>query len=496
MDSTKLKEIFDNKLFSDLELILSDDEGCITINVNKIVLYVNSEYFEILLTKFKNHSSNKISINVPNRFASYDVIASFYKFNTNLGQYVKDVHILWKIKCHDYFQTKYDHLIEALWDVKVSPEDFDLLMDVVRLVGYNVSTATLVNNNMPEKHDQIIEEELLKIMDSESFTCECCKIVMGDFVSRIDVIDYRSGNTLRSIDIDEKISAACFSEDKQIIAAVGYSSNTIRVWNIHTCNMILKLNACGQRLYNVKCLSFSKDSRYLISGYTMLSYSLASIFTNDIVIWSVANGNIMGSIPTKSYSSISAIYCTKDDQIVTVNIDHNENDSAFIEKYSMIDFKKCYHKYCDPVLNFRWNSSQQRLWKQVCINENYIAISIYYKDGICLKIFDMSAQLINSIYIKRYMPNQRYMPDQYDDITIAYCPLGENITTGDINGILRTYNIKTGNLISETKEKRIYNLCYIKPDIIAVAVKSELRDRYIYSSKMDMQIFSLHRNDS
>ena len=105
----------------------------------------------------------------------------------------------------------------------------------------------------------------------------------------------------------------------------------------------------------------------------------------------------------------------------------------------------------------------------------------------------MSVQLINSIYIKRYMP------DQYDDITMAYCPLGENITIGDINGILRTYNIKTGNiktgnLISETNEKRIYNLCYIKPDIIAVAVKSEFHD--VCSSKMDMQIFSLHRNDS
>ena len=355
MDSIKLKEIFDNKLFSDLELILSDDEGCITMNIHKNILYLNSEYFEILLTKFKDHSSNKISINVPSRFASYDVIASFYKLNTNLGQYAEDVHILWKIKCHDYFQTKYDHLIKALWNVKVSSEDFDLLMDVVRLIGYNTNTAILVNNNISEKHDQVIEEELLKIMDHESFTCECCKIIMGYSISRIDVIDYRSRNTLRSIDIKNKMSAACCSEDKQIIATSEYFSNAIKIWNINTCNMILQLNTCANRPYTVRCLCFSQDSRYLISGYTTLKYSFEKASVDDLVVWSVANGNIMGSIHNNLFSSILAIYCTKDDQIITVNVDHGKDNSVFIEKYSMIDFKKCYHKYCDPVLNFRWN---------------------------------------------------------------------------------------------------------------------------------------------
>lgn len=95
--------LIEKNLFVDLILILKDGTNEITMNLHKSIVYSACVYFEKLLTNCKEKDQKCITINVPNVFVTYDIIMSFYKKITILGNLPKWKYTLDSLKCYDFF---------------------------------------------------------------------------------------------------------------------------------------------------------------------------------------------------------------------------------------------------------------------------------------------------------------------------------------------------------------------------------------------------------
>jgi len=54
------------------------------------------------------------------------------------------------VKCYDFFGL--DHDFSLISDLNIPAEGFELLLDVVDLIGYNDQTIKLIIKNMPEEY--------------------------------------------------------------------------------------------------------------------------------------------------------------------------------------------------------------------------------------------------------------------------------------------------------------------------------------------------------
>jgi hypothetical protein len=147
MNFDKLFAAFQNGVLCDLLLTLTDKKNNkIKMNVHKIVLYSSCTYFEKELVNFKEKNLDCIEIEVPNAFVSYDIIMSFYGQKTNHENYPKWYHILQSYMCFDFFCMEFK---EQLYDLVIPEEGFELLLDVIDMIGYNKKTIRLLNKNIP-----------------------------------------------------------------------------------------------------------------------------------------------------------------------------------------------------------------------------------------------------------------------------------------------------------------------------------------------------------
>ncbi|AVL94425.1 putative BTB/POZ domain-containing protein [Moumouvirus australiensis] len=200
MNYNKAYELVKNNQFSDLELTINDSVNKLVVNVHKIILYSSCIYFEKILTFGKNYPNN-IEILVPNTFVIYDIIMSFYKQKTNSGNYPEWKNYLESYRCHDFLGLKFD--ISGIRHLIVPEEGFELLLDIIELIGYTDETIRLLIKNLPEKYDlKKFPKELLSQMMVLSQNHYCIKakkkylhvydITTGDIVKRIPVGDISS----------------------------------------------------------------------------------------------------------------------------------------------------------------------------------------------------------------------------------------------------------------------------------------------------------------
>ena len=97
-----------------------------------------------------------------------DLIASFYSQKiTNSNDYPESFHRLEIIRCRDFLNL--DSNVDALSGIKVPEEGFDLLIDVVGLIGYTEPTARILLDNLPQTYPlETIPKNLLELMYKQS----------------------------------------------------------------------------------------------------------------------------------------------------------------------------------------------------------------------------------------------------------------------------------------------------------------------------------------
>jgi hypothetical protein len=172
MNYGNLQEALDSELFTDLTLVLSDGLRDVSINVHKLVLYSCCDYFKkILATEMKEKNLNEITITVPNAFVAHDIIMSLYGKKTNLGELSDTEHYLESILCWDFFCIGYDK--KLLSDIKISADNFELLVRVINSVGYDDDTIKLIKNSLPENYDlkKIPKKILMELLDLAKMYC-------------------------------------------------------------------------------------------------------------------------------------------------------------------------------------------------------------------------------------------------------------------------------------------------------------------------------------
>ena len=306
MDFDKLYQLAKENIFTDLSLILTDDSNKININVHKNILYSSCVYFEKLLTNMKEKDANNIIIHVPNAYIAHDIILSFYNQKTNIANYPVWKYILESVKCYDFFGIEYDS--NLIHDLKIPEEGFELLLDVIEIVGYNEKTIKLLNKNLPKEYDlskfpKELLEEMLELEKSYN-------IISGDSHGKIKLWNMENRKPDRIINAhDNRISSVCCSFDyKQIASASG--DKTIKIWDTENGELIYTLR--GHRGWAV-IVCYSQDNKQIASGSD----------DKTIKIWNTDNGQLINTLIGHTLSVKSVCYSPDNKQIASGSYDRN-----------------------------------------------------------------------------------------------------------------------------------------------------------------------------
>ena len=123
----------------------------IDMHLHKYVLHLASTFFSTLLLR---SVESKLIVQVPNIWVAYDIIMSFYDQKTNLNSYDESVHLLEWIRCCDYFGLDYQSSLPS--DLLVPSEYFELLLDVIEMIGYTNLHIKLIHANLPPNYDRSV----------------------------------------------------------------------------------------------------------------------------------------------------------------------------------------------------------------------------------------------------------------------------------------------------------------------------------------------------
>lgn len=285
------KMLYQNMLegkYSDFELTLCDPDETIILKLHKIILDSYCPYFHAMFSFDNKKSSDKMEVDDVNIMK--DVIMSFYQekdiiseiFTPHCGdQDVQWYYLLQRTKCNHYLGL--ETRSKDLYDLKVPPEGFDLLWQVVNHydITKNEKLLWLVKNNLPENHDlssfpQEIATELSKPDYLGVFSIHDSIDVCIYNLQQDKYIFYRRNDSW-----SKRAIRAIFSSNNKLIA-ISYSDQTINIMNLETdfnANILIELKSKndGDMLL---CMQFSSDDKFIAGGY-------ASGFVN---IWEISTG--------------------------------------------------------------------------------------------------------------------------------------------------------------------------------------------------------------
>lgn len=107
MKSSKLLlDMYEKKMFTDIQLILIDDSESIVMHLHRSILYISeSEYFRALLTNFNSRDKPIITLNVPNAKECHDIIESFYGKTHEINDLKRAID---SYRCRQYFCLNFD----------------------------------------------------------------------------------------------------------------------------------------------------------------------------------------------------------------------------------------------------------------------------------------------------------------------------------------------------------------------------------------------------
>lgn len=96
MNLNELYQDLSDKKFTDMELVLIDQNESITIHTHKVILACSSNYFKKLLTFGNEKNKTMNEIHVRNSKIAHDMILQFYGKNINSTNYPEWKYILEK----------------------------------------------------------------------------------------------------------------------------------------------------------------------------------------------------------------------------------------------------------------------------------------------------------------------------------------------------------------------------------------------------------------
>ncbi|AVL95240.1 WD40 repeat protein [Moumouvirus australiensis] len=459
MDFKILKKDLEDKLFTDLTLILCDNNDTITLDVHKIVLYCSCVYFQKLLT-FGKTIEKIIKINVPNVYISKDIIRSFYnkvwddnkKCFIQIGKpdsaYTEYPEWKYKIllhKCNDFFGLDVD--FDKIYYLKVPNENFSELLDFVDLLGYDNESIQLLVNNFPLDYDLInlSKELLIAILEKLKL---CCFTTL----SRYDEIKIWNNGSNDKI-IDNTISKLgnnkiyCTPDESKIIY-VGYDS--IQYINIDEHKSIIFPNE-KEYINTAKNINFV----YISADKS----TLATIHGNCTKIWNTEKGTLINTLPL-NWDMFSASISSKGNYIVV----HKYNDVREIwdcKNGKIVSvFDKNNNKWCET-------SNISLITSYDISLHAYRVDNCYYHNNMCFSPDDSKIAMVHGHNVKIFnlesgeliKSRQIHLTDEIDNL--IYSPEGDKIMYYIIGKKIKIWNLSTNDLL---ESKYRVSVAYFYPD--------------------------------
>src|SRR5581483_1080771 len=192
MDFNKLCQDLHNKKYTDVEIILVDDNKQLNINVHKVILACSSDYFDKLFNFGTEKFQHQITINVNDVNIAHDIILSFYGQNINSVDCSHWKYLLESIKCRCFFCLPND--ISLLYDLIVPAEGFDLLLETTEYFDFinDDKIMRTIKKNIPMNYD--LRNLSLEFVKELSKFQDLKKIVSGSGDKSIKIWDAESGS--------------------------------------------------------------------------------------------------------------------------------------------------------------------------------------------------------------------------------------------------------------------------------------------------------------
>lgn len=292
----KLLEHYQDKLFVDLVLKLTNGVNELIMPVHKIILSINSSYFEKLLINCKEKNQNEITVHVPSIQAIHDIIMGFYGKPVDTSTWRSKLEF---IKCSDYLNMPYD--ASLINDIIVPVEGFDLLLDIIDLIGYTDETIKIINKNLPKSYDILkFPNELINELIIMNTTY---KIISGSADKTIKIWDALTGDFINTLgEHANTIFRVCNSLDGQKIVSCG-ADEMIKIWNPETEKLIISF-CTGAPVLDV---IISHDNQLIVSGND----------ENEIKIWDASTGKIINTLKGHTNQVMSVCFSPDNQKIVS-----------------------------------------------------------------------------------------------------------------------------------------------------------------------------------
>lgn len=398
----------------DLLLTLTDTIRDESVLVHKNILSKKSPFFEKLFTNFKEKDQDKITIQVPDIQATHDIIMNFYGQTLNPDKLSEYSYLIKLIKCYDYLGISVNaSLIKGL---KVSKEDFDLLLDVVDLIGFDEETIKIISDNLPEDYDiskfpKELVDEMIRINTSY-------QIISGGRDKKINIWDASTGDLLKTLEEHNNwIQCVCYSRDNRFFASCSTGSDII-IRDTCTWNLIKIIPMFGKTVYSV---DFSPDGQRIVCGCHNNSVKIWDIISTKFIHTLRGNDNMNGSV---RYSAIKSVCYSPDNQRVV-------SGSA------------------DSTIKI-WDAINGTLIKTLNGHVNGVNCVIYSPDNkqIVSGGSDRTIKIWNAVDGNLIRILGDYI---YNIRCVCYSPDSQRIISGSLDAVVKIWDALTGNLIKTLK---------------------------------------------
>ncbi len=408
MNYDKAYDLVKNNHFCDLKLTIDDGTNKFVINVHKIILYSSCIYFEKLLM-FGENQLNDISMMVPNACVIRDIIMNFYGQKINSGNYPEWKIYLESYRCYDFLGLEFD--ISDIRRLIVPEEGFELLLDVIELIGYNDETIKLLITNLPENYDlkklpKELLTEMIKLSRNHYYIAEkydelyVCNLITHDIIKKIPICYF-------SEETKHEYSDIIKSPDNSQIAYVSEENNIV-IWSIDTAQIlhIIKID------YYATKLSYSPDSK-----------NLAFNKSNEIFIIDTEYGSIINTF--KTYQKISQIHYLNNDKILIVH-EFSKNLRVKVSRIKIYDIKT--GNFVKNLIDCRY-----KINKLLCTEKYLVIIGCDYK----IRLYNIETNNLNIL-----KGHTKFIAD------ICFNQNATKLASSSYDGIIIIWDIETGEKIN------------------------------------------------
>lgn len=500
MNSDNLLNTIEKYLPFDIIFIISDKTNTITMRAHKIILLSQCIYFEKLFINFAMYDLDnilvsvnygtenvrKIKINVHNAYICYDIFQSFYNRVTNVGEYPYWYHLLESFRCRDFFGLKIDQSL--LLNLNVPEEGFEILMDVIDLLGYTDENIKIINKVLPKKYNlSKFPRELINNMIENAIRSIIIVGIGRDDIRAWNIQKNKLTRTYYCTSKDQIVYLCASPNGKYIIT--GYFNGTIKIRDGRTY-MILRLcvplflnntypngtypngtylngTYPNGRIVNMFCLeTYQKDKSDPDNNKIICCHE-----NGTINMWNIDTGELINSladidlfhdkiwyfVPSSDHNVV--VYGTRNGKIKILDV------RTFILIHTINDIKTVYerdsYKCCmcfspdDKKMIFGNTDGTIEIWS--------IDLNLFSKGEIGDSLISQS-KLINTL------PGHRF------SVKNVYCSFdGTKIISSSYYCTFCVWDISTGNKLMETNDdEQIIQICITSDDrnIISIGEKS------------------------